>query len=225
MVSSDMGKSGQIAGKMAEDQARGEFDALEAEFELSSPIAIKNPYVVVIANYHTKETPNDSQIWVAARSVEVIDSTPRKVWLLEGGLPPGYILEDVRLHVYKRGTEIATNLSENRAALTRDEAHEFLVLDHTTVHKADTMPAWLVLTKLPADWTTRPKDSSFLKTYFLKVDKTGRPVDAFEDEACKTKVADAYCDAVLRDQLFLPALVKGNPVESVVRVKLTNLAL
>ncbi|MBI2511057.1 MAG: hypothetical protein HYV96_03710 [Opitutae bacterium] len=221
---SDFGDAGRIAGKMAEEQAKEEFDALKMECELSSPSPIKSAYVVVIAEYHTKESPKDSQLWLAAKSVGLIDSTPRKVWSREGGLPPGYILENVHLHVYERGTEFATNLSENQAALTRDEAHEYLVLDHTSTHKADTLPARIVLIKIPTDWATHPRDSSFLKTYYVKVDKTGRPTDAFEDETCETKVADSYYDAVLRDQLFLPALEKGQPVDSVVRMKLTKLS-
>ncbi|MBI2511058.1 MAG: hypothetical protein HYV96_03715 [Opitutae bacterium] len=222
-ISGPLGIAGQ-AGKMAEEKAAANFDALEVQFELSSPSPIKNAYVVVMADYHPKETLKDSQMWVAARAVGPLDSTPRKVWLREGGLPPGYILEKVHLHVYEQGTEIATDLSENRAALTRDEAHEYLVIEHTTMNKANTVLARIVLPKVPADWATHPRDSSFLKTYYVKVDKTGRPTDAFEDETCETKVADSYYDAVLRDQLFLPALEKGQPVDSVVRMKLTKLS-
>lgn len=122
------------------------------------------------------------------------------------------------------GVEIATDLSENRASLTRDEAHEYLVIDHTSTHKAATMPAQLVLAKVPADWATRPKDESFHKTHFVKVDKTGHPVGTFEDAACTTVATNPYCDAVLRDQLFLPALEKGRPVDSVVRIKLARLS-
>lgn len=224
VTNSDFGNAGQIAGNMADEKAREDFDALEVECELSSPNPIRNAYAVVIANYHSKDNPKDSQIWLAARSVGTIDSTPRKIWSREGGLPPGYILENVHLHVYEHGTEIATDRSENRAALTRDEAHEYLVIEHTSLHKADTVPARIVLTKVPADWATHPRDESFLKTYYVKVDQTGHPVDVFEDETCETKVAASYYDAILRDQLFLPALEKGHPMDSVVRMKLAKLS-
>lgn len=224
MSNSEFGDAGRIAGRMAEEVAKENFDALEAEFELSSPTPIRRPYVVLMADYHTVDNPKDSHLWLAARSVDPIDSTPRKVWLLEGGLPAGYVLENVHLHVYEHGKEIATDLSENRAALTRDEAHEYLVIEHTSAHKADTLPARMVLARLPADWATHPRDTSFLKTFFVKVDPTGHAADVFEDETCETQVTHAYYAAVLRDQLFLPALDKGTPVDSVVPMKLSRLA-
>lgn len=225
MTNSSLGNVGHIAGKMAEEQALEPFDALEAEFELASETPIQAAYVVVVADYHTKDAPKDSQVWLAAKAVGAIDSSPRKVWLREGGLPPGYILENVRVDLYEHGIEIATNLSENQAALTRDEAHEYLVIEHMSAHKDDTVPARIALTKLPEDWPVRPRDEAFRKTYYIKVDKTGHPIGAFEDESCTTEVANAYYAAVLRDQLFLPALEKGNPVDSVVRMKLTRLSM
>jgi hypothetical protein len=220
-ISGPLGVGGQ-AEKMAEEKAAALFDALEVQFELSSPTPIKNAYVVVMANYHTTDHPKDSEMWLAAKAVGAIDSNRHQVWLREGGLPPGYVLENVHLHVYEHGTEIATDLSENRAALTRDEAHEYLMIEHLSAHKTDTVSARIVLIRLPADWATHPRDPSFLKTFFVKVDKTGHAVDAFEDETCETKVSHAYYDAVLRDQLFLPALERGQPVESVAKVKLTK---
>lgn len=218
------GDAGHQAGKMAKEEALELFDALEMEFELTSGTPLKAAYMIVVAQYHSKERPKDSENWIFAKSLGAIGSSPRKVWLREGGLPPGYVLENVRMHLYEDGVEIATDLSENRASLTRDEAHEYLVIDYTSTHKTDTVPAQLALTKLPADWATRPKDESFSKTYFVKVDKSGRPVGAFEDAACTTAIANPYCDAVLRDQLFLPALEKGSPVDSVVRIKLSKLS-
>lgn len=218
-----IGSPGHQAGKVSGEEYEL-FDALEMEFELTSPTPIKAAYMVAVAEYHTKDRPKDSETWTVAKSLGAIGSTPRKVWLSEGGLPPGYILDKVHVHLYEDGVEIATDLSENRASLTRDEAHEYLVIDHTSTHKAATMPAQLVLKKVPEDWATRPRDESFLKTYFVKVDKTGRPVGAFEDAACTTTISNSYCDTVLRDQLFLPALENGNPVDSIVRIKLSKLA-
>jgi hypothetical protein len=222
--SGSLGSAGHQAGKMAEELARELFDALEVQFELTSDTPLRAAYLIVVAQYHTQDRPEDSESWVLAKSLGAIGSSPRKVWFREGGLPPGYVLEKVRLHLYEDGVEIATDLSENRASLTRDEAHEYLVIDHTSTHKAATMPAQLVLAKVPADWATRPKDESFHKTHFVKVDKTGHPVGTFEDAACTTVATNPYCDAVLRDQLFLPALEKGHPVDSVVRIKLARLS-
>lgn len=213
------GDAGHYAGNISVELAKELFDALEMEFDLSSATPLKAAYIIVAAEYYTKERPKDSETWILAKSLGAIGSNPRKVWLREGGLPPGYVLEKVHVHLYEDGVEIATDLSENRASLTRSEAHEYLVIDYTSTHKTGTVPAQLVLTNLPEDWKTHPKDDSFLKTYFIKVDKTGRPAGVFEDAGCTTVIANPYCGAVLRDQLFLPALENGNPIDSVVRIK------
>jgi len=218
------GDAGNQARSISAEMERELFDALELEFQITSDTPLKAAYIIVVAEYHTKERPKDSETWTLAKSLGAIGSSPRKVWALEGGLPPGYVLEKVHVHLYEDGVEIATDLSENRASLTRDEAHEYLVIDYTSTHKTGTVPAQLVLTKVPDDWKTHPRDESFGKTYFVKVDKTGRPVGIFEDAACTTAIANSYCDAVLRDQLFLPALDKGSPVDSVVRIKLSKLS-
>lgn len=115
-------------------------------------------------------------------------------------------------------------MSENRAALTRDEAHEYLKIEHQSAHKADTVSAQMVLKKLPADWATHPRDRSFDQTFYVKVDKAGHPLEVFEDETCETKATNPYYEATLHDQLFLPALENGKPVDSVVPMKLAKLS-
>ena len=145
------------------------------------------------------------------------------MWLREGGLPPGYVLEKVRVHLYENGVEIATDLSENRASLTRDEAHEYLVIDHLSAHKTDTLPARVALMKLPEDWAARGKDASTRPTCYIKVDESGHVGGLFTDKACTTKVDDPYLEAVFKDVLFLPALKEGKAVESVTQVKLAEL--
>jgi len=223
VTGSPLGDSGYLAGKGAEEQAREDFDALEVKFELSSEKPLRNAYVVVMANYHTKDSSKDTQTWLSAKELGAIDSTPRKVWLREGGFPPGFVLEKVNLHVYERGVEIATDLSENRAPLTRDEAHEYLVIDHLSTHKSDTLPARIALAKLPEDWTARTRDASIRQTCYVKVDEAGYVGGLFEDKDCKVKVDDPYLEAVFKDVRFLPALENGKAVDSVAQIKLADL--
>lgn len=221
----NMGRTEFYASEMAAELAQELFDAVDVQFEVASTKPIRSPYVVVVAKFHEKDDPQHPQNWLFAKAIDPIDSTPQKVSVREGGFPPGFVVEKLRVHIYEHGVEVATNFSENRAPLTREEAHEYLVINHVSTHKTDTIPARVALTKAPEDWATRPKDESVRKTYYVKVDKEGRPVGSFEDEACKAEVADSYYEGVLRGLLFLPALEKGKAVEGVARVKLTELSM
>jgi hypothetical protein len=181
--------------------------------------------MVIVAKFHEKDDPKHPQNWIFAQALDPIGSKPDKVSVREGGFPPGFVVDKLEVHLYQNGLEIATDLSENRAPLTRDEAHDYFVINHVNRHKKDTLPARVALTKMPEDWATHPKDDAFRKTYYVKVDPTGHPVGSFEDEACETKVADAYYAGVLKDMLFLPALEQGKAVDGVARVKLSELPL
>jgi hypothetical protein len=221
----NMGDPAFYADQMTAELAKELYDAVEVQFEVSSPKPIHSPYVVIMAKYHEKDDPKHPQNWLFAKALAAIDSTSRKESVMEGGFPPGFVLEKLQLHLYEKGQEIATDLSENRAPLTRDEAHEYLVIDHVSTHKTETISARVALTNLPADWATRPKEESFRKTYYVKVDKEGHSVGAFEDDNCKIKVGDSYYESVLSNLLFLPALEHGKAVDGVARVKLTELPM
>jgi hypothetical protein len=221
----NMGSTDFYASEMAGELAQEFYDALEVRFEVSSATPVRSPYMVIVAKFHEKDDPKHPQNWIFAQALDPIGSKPDKVSVREGGFPPGFVVDKLEVHLYQNGLEIATDLSENRAPLTRDEAHDYFVINHVNRHKKDTLPARVALTKMPEDWATHPKDDAFRKTYYVKVDPTGHPVGSFEDEACETKVADAYYAGVLKDMLFLPALEQGKAVDGVARVKLSELPL
>jgi hypothetical protein len=224
-LSGDLGSNAGFAQKMADELALKLFDVVEVQFEIYASKPIRYPYIVIVAKYHEKDDPKHPQNWVFAKTIDPIDTTPRKVTAREGGFPLGFEVEKLQVHLYENGVEVATNLSENRATLTREEAHEYSVIDYVSTHKGATATPQLAFTITPEDWATHPKDDSFRKLYYVKVDKTGHPVGCFEDASCSVSVKDQYYDRVLKDMLFLPALEKGQAVEGVASIKLGEIII
>jgi hypothetical protein len=145
------------------------------------------------------------------------------VTVREGGFPSGFLIDQLQLHVYEKGVEIPTDVSENRVGLTWEEAHEYLVIEYISANKDATKKPQIALFQFPADWKEHRTDRPLQNPYYVKVDKTGRPVGVFQDEACTEKAGDAYVSAALSNLLFLPALEKGKPVEGVALVVPVNL--
>jgi hypothetical protein len=215
---------GTYAAMMQAEYDKQLFDAMEVEFEVSSEKALTHPYVVIIARYRESDSKQaKSRSWIFAKALQPIDQTPRKVHLKQGGFPPGFVMEDFKVHLYNRGQELATNVADRRVELTRDEACQYLILEHIASHRDADAPAAPLLGRLPADLPARLQQGQFGATYYVKVGKDGLPVDAFVDASCDKKVEDPYLQAVIKDLRFKPMLEKGRPVEGVALLKLSEL--
>ena len=225
VVGGDLGSNAAFAEKIADELALKLFDAVEVSFEVSAPKPISYPYVVIIARYHDKNDLKHVQNWMFAKTLDPIGAKPQKVTTSQAGFPPGFEIEKLEIHLYENGVEIATNQSENRALLSREEAHEYLVLNYVSSHSGATTHPQIALANMPEDWLTHRNDESVRKIYYIRVDKDGCGEGAYEDEACTLKVKNSYCDAVLRNLLFLPALDHGKAVSGVARVKLTDISV
>lgn len=202
-----------------------EFDAVRVTFRVSSPISLDDPYVVMIARYRQPNTPpGKSRQWFFAKSINPIASKPVTVDFLQGGFPPGFLLEATELHLYNHGREVATSVSPKRAALSENEAFQYLVLDHIGSNKGATLPASPAIGRLSPD--VRAALVSALKTdaVFVKVSKDGLPMDVFADESCTEKVDARYADSI-KTFRFKPALRSGKPVDGVARVTLGKQSL
>jgi len=221
---SDFNNVGSCSAKLQEELAKKLFDAMDVTFEVASPQPLNSPYVVIVAQYRERdERPGIAHNWIYARTLEPIDSKPRKVRLLQGGLPPGFELLNFKLHLYDRGQELATNVADKRVPLTRDEAFLYLKIDYVSSHKEATLPPTAAMGKLPADLRSRLTSAQFAHTFFVKVSKDGLPGEVFLDEACAQKADDSYLLSVIRDIRFNPALDKGRAVDGVARLNFDSL--
>ena len=202
------------------------FDAMDIRFEVSAERTLENPYIVIVARYRPAGArPDQVANWIYAKALPPITRESQKVHLLQGGFPPGFELLDSQVRLYHRGEEIATDVAPKRVLLTRDEAFQYMLIEHLNRHRGATVPATPAMGRLPADWGTRVASGQFKQVYYIAVNKDGRPTGIFADKSCSQKVADPYLESALRNFRFNPALEKGKPVEGVAAVNFAELAI
>ncbi len=222
---SDLNNADYSAGKLQEELDKGLFDAVLVTCELSVPQRINDPYLVIITNYKVKAEPNVVKSWVYAKSLTRLDETPQKVRILQGGFPPGFELVRQEMHLYGAGYELGTNVAEKNVPLTRDEAHEYLVVDHIATHKGATLPPSVALGVGAKVFYPHYGSEQVKQEIYVQVDQDGRPHGAFRDEAGNQPFGDDFLEGLVGKTLFKPALKDGKPVAGVVWLKILDLAL
>ncbi|HVT71949.1 MAG TPA: hypothetical protein VHD61_02355 [Lacunisphaera sp.] len=208
-----------------EDRAREQFDAVSADFEISSATPLKKPFVVLTVLY--RENPEDRgtlRSLIYARALDEIGPRPQRIHILKGGLPPGYQLEKYEIHFYDSGREIASDVAPKRVALSRDDAFEYMKIEYFNEHKGETLSAAPAIGKPERKAGTALTPRQRGEVYFVKVSKDGMPLEAFTDEACSQPVADSI-GAVVQGVRFYPALEKGKPVDGIARLVLSHLEI
>jgi len=218
--------SGGFANLAAEaDLAQDLFDAVEARFELSSPVFLEKPYVVVITRFHARDDkPGVARNAVFAKALEGFGLKPTKVEILHGGFPPGFEIEELQIHLYNEGREVPTDAAQKRVPLTREEAFEYLKIDYFRGHKTSTLPATAAVGRPDKQELARLTPNQLKAAYFVKVNKNGRPDGVFADEEC-TQPADEAVVALFASARFYPALAEGKAIAGVAHAVLTDFDL
>jgi hypothetical protein len=143
------------------------------------------------------------------------------VTLTPTGLPPGFILGQVGLHLYSGSLELATNLSEGRVDLTANDAMRYLVLAYVTSHGKDSLAATPLRITVPADFKRRVSTADLDRTLYVTIDKMGR-VRGLSAAPDQLVAVDPYIDSTVRTFYYEPAIKDGKPVESVVEMRLAS---
>ena len=217
------GSSGRLQADV--DLAKKLFDAVAVDFEISSAVPLKQPFVVLIVRYREKEAdPGTARNMVYARALNEIGVKPQKIHILKGGLPPGYMLEKYQIHLYNAGREIASDVAPQRVPLTRDDAFAYMKIEYLSTHKGGTLTTVPALGKLDQGVRSTLTEPQLNTVYFVKVTKEGLPVAAFTDEVCSQPV-ETVVGTVVNGVRFYPALDKGKPVEGVARLVLSELTI
>jgi hypothetical protein len=197
------------------------YDAVRVTFKVSAPRPMATPYAVIFMRFlEEKDRPDTANVWVYAEKLPDIDEQPRNITILRGGFPPGYHIDSHHVHLYEGTTEIATNVSRKLVALTTDEAFQYAVIQHITNHRNQTREPAKAQFFWPADLSTRLLPDKLTRTVYVKVDKTGKALGIFEDEAGRTPASDPEIAGLAPELRFFPALDKGKPVEGIAAVKL-----
>jgi len=180
--------------------------ALVIETTVSSPAPMMGVYVIGVARIEINDEQNDLILFQELKS---LGPEPSQVRLRRESLPKELKVLEVALYLYRNGEELVSNLSEKQMGLTRDEAHEYVTLDHMATHRGATIsasPAWSLA---PAALLAAEDGSGFDYPVTVDIDDRGRVIGIDET----TILPDAIRELV-QEVVFVPALVDGQAVAS-----------
>ena len=211
---------------MNSDKADERFDAVLLNFDITSPKSLGKPYFVVICQIRERDQPAEyARKWIYAQALDaMVANVPRKIRLLKGGLPMGYILESHHVYLFEEGEEIATDISRKRVSLTADEAFQYSVIEYVGANKGQTLAATPAIERLPRQLRQQLLAGQLSETYYVRVTKEGRVTEAYRDAEGKRPLGDPPLESVLKEVPFMPGLAAGKPVEQIVPLKLGSLA-
>jgi hypothetical protein len=209
--------------EMTDHGATG-MDAVNVSFLASAPRPIPSPYVVTVARFHEKGSkPGMVRSLVYARQLGAIDRNPQRIAFNEGGFPPGFEITEFQIHIYNGKEEIATSVSANRVALSRDDAFEYVKLEYVAAHPKGTVAAEAAMGHFPADFRQRLQEGKYHDTYYAKVSSAGVAGQVYLDRDCAHPADDAYLASVVAKLRFMPALRDGKATEGVAVLRFESL--
>ncbi|MCF3649411.1 hypothetical protein [Synoicihabitans lomoniglobus] len=192
--------------------SEGGHDALDLEFKISSPVPIANAYAVIMGAVTQDE---EKGVITFYHPIGAVGPQPRKIKIRKTGFKPGFTIEDVQLHLYVHGKELATNLSERAIDMTREQAREFLLLSHLADHTLDTVDPEAVWTLVPATLLAAKDGASFNYPVIVNVDSDGSVISIHDSETdARAYLAEIHNASDLRSKAT-PGKTAGSLSEAV----------
>ena len=225
-LTSDMMSIPNMANALSLELAEGNYDLVDVSFKISSPVLLDDPYMVVLVEFQLRDAkPGETATLIHAKALDPIGPEPKYIRVREGGMPVGFKFLRHQVHIYNRGKEVATSESWKRVAVSRDEARQYLLIEHLAANKGATVPASAVVGSLPPETRVRLAPDQLQQVCYVRVSREGKLLGVFVDEGASLPLPDAAVTAVLAEAFFKPALAQGKPMEGVVRVRLADLTL
>lgn len=192
-----------------------QYNAIMIKAQVSSPVPVADTYAVCIARIRTNESRSSDVI--IFHEIGQLTPEPRTIDIQKPGLPPGFEVLEVDIHVFCEGQELVSDQSEKQFALTRDEAIEYLVLERTSTHRGKTLPAEPAWSLAPPALLSSDGPDHLDIPLTVHVDERGRVTKIDESTIVPDHIA-----GIVSDLFFLPALHEGTAVPSVTQVNLSN---
>ncbi|GAB5562520.1 MAG: hypothetical protein SynsKO_41670 [Synoicihabitans sp.] len=142
---------------------------------------------------------------------------PRRVRIRKEELALKMEVLEVKLHVYREGHELVSNLSEKQFPVTRDELHEYVSLAHMADHRDEDRPAEPEWSLAPPALLSAQDPSHFDFPAQVAVDERGRVTHVDENIVLPEHIQNMVTQVV-----FKPALSGGTPVASTATVNLSD---
>lgn len=211
------------AGDLAKELAEANYDLVDVSFKISSPVPLDDPYMVVLVEFQPRGAkPGEVSMLIHGKALEPITAKPKYIRVREGGMPTGFKYLRHEVHIYNRGKEIASNTSSKRVELNRDEARQYLLLEHMAANKKASVAAAPVPGSLSPEVRLRLQPAQVQRTCYVRVSKEGIPEGVFADASASQSLPDAELSAALAAAYYKPALIDGQPTEGVASVRLVD---
>lgn len=191
------------------------FNAIIITAQVSSPVPVADTYAVCIARIRTDESR--SRDVIIFHEIGELTPEPRTIDIQKPGLPPGFEVLEVDVHVFCEGQELASDQSDKQFALTRDEAIEYLVLERISTHRGQTLPAEPAWALAPPALLGSADPEAFNLPLTVHVDERGRVTKIDE-----STIAPAHIAEIVSDLFFLPAIREGTAVPATTQVNLST---
>ena len=215
------GTNANLANSVSTVRANGKgITAVEVVCEVSAPRETRDAYAVMITEYRMNQREKARSL-VHLEPLAGLGPKPRQLKMQQTGLPEGFMLSRVGVHLYADGQELATNVSEQRVDLTEDDALRYLVLCYVAEHSKATVAATPLRIAVPPDLGSQLPAGQTESPLFVTVGPDG-VVQSVSTALGQTVAASPAIDSVVRRFRYNPALEAGKPVTSVVTVKLAD---
>lgn len=196
---------------------------VEMSFNVSAPVRIEHPYMIVVATYAVDDNPDHMARQVSARSFDHVDTHEQHVTMSHAASLNGLPFKKFDVALFANGEEVATNLSEKQMPLTSDQAFQFLLIDYLTAHKGETLPPAPRLMTPRSEFRRLVEDADPGRAIYATVDESGKVIAITADQAGHEPLP-ATVAAVMQHVRFMPALNEGKAVRGQVKVTLGELA-
>lgn len=191
------------------------FNAIMITAEVSSPVPVADTYAVCIARIRTDEAR--SRDMIIFHEIGQLTPEPRAIEIQKPGLPPGFEVLEIDLHVFCEGQELVSDQSEKQFALTRDEAIEYLVLERVSSHRGQSLPAEPAWSLAPPALLGSDTPEDFDIPLPVHIDKRGRVTKIDESTIAPAPIAE-----IVSVMFFLPAIHDGTAVPSTTQINLAS---
>jgi len=190
--------------RIDEAKSAGGYDAITLEFKAATPEPVANAYVVAISRISVNGRISDVTFH---QSIGRLDSKPRRVYILQTGLPPGYEVLNTDVYLFTNGKELPTNLSEKRLSITHEEARQYLLLDRVASNRRETLPPEPVWNLAPEALMSAESPEVFDYNLLVDIDSQGQLTGIQSAGVVPEPIRQ-----VVAQMEFLPALDNGDAV-------------
>lgn len=203
------------------DAGGGRSDRFNLAFDVSAPERIDNAYLVLVTEFSPPERPNEVFRRVLTEKLGTLSPQRRRVDLFQTGFPPGFTVRTYVVTLFAEGQEIATNLSDAKMSMTREEAQQYVFAEHLAANKGKTLPPAAVLMAPRTQLRSLVSDPSARHPVYVSVDENGQVLNVSADSKGKQAPPAAVTNA-LQHFCFVPALKDGVPTPGRAKLVVTE---